>query len=373
MSPLFAARGDSARLALSIAGSLAASGGQVVLADGALEHPVLHDSAGLSNGPGLADLLLAGGVPERLAHLTDTRGLSLIVAGSAASLPLPPEARGKLSALCSGLRAGRVALAVYVPLGSPLAAWVIEESTDIVVLALEDEQVGALLSDDEFRVRALVGPAPTPRGTRAAARGPHPSSAAAKRQSEGFVLRSPAPPRGPPTGDPPSLTRSAPEGGEASGAPPSRPAAGPPLVPVVLIRGLDEPYLGGLRRRGRRTWWRVAGAAAVVVVAAGAVWLGLATLQRDPVPQPSAAPPSAAAPAEAAPEPGGVAEERAPDPADVSPHQRFSWGVAAFTDSGTARSIADRFAAADPTHPFIIAPVAVGGTHIPHFARAISW
>lgn len=375
-SPLLAARGESARLAMSIAGSLAASGEQVVLADGALEHPVLHDSAGLSNGAGLVDLLLTGGVPERLAHLTDTRGLSLIVAGSAVSLPLPPEAREKLSALCSGLRAGRVTLAVYVPLGSKLAEWVIEESTDIVLLALEEERAGALLSADEFRVRALVGPAPTPHGPRGMARDPHPSSAAAKRQSEGFVVRSrpvpseplapsaPPAPRSPPTGDPPFLARSTPESGDALIAPPAA-----PLVPVVLIRGLDEPYLGGLRRRGRRRWWRVAGAAVVVVGAAGAVWVWLATLERPPVSRPGD-PQSAPEAAEPAPRPVGAAEERPQEAAevssptsdlDLSPHQRFSWGVAAFTDAGTARTVADRFRTADPNHAFIIAPVAVGG------------
>jgi hypothetical protein len=413
-SPDFAVRAAAAHLALAVAEQWAEEGTPVVLADGGFAHPTLHDVLGVPRTQGLAEILLEGGPPAGIIHRSDTPGLRIVLAGYGTSAPLPASAHARLNALCEGFQSRGEILAVFVPLGSQLADWMSAACTDILLLAHESERGRELLPAEESRVRAVVGPPvePIPRRTSTvtvapppprpklepALGGPTPLSTvvASRRTSQDTSSPAPAnapvkeavdpaPAAPPPRPSPPPQAPPPPPPAPPAPPPPPSPGAGfvirsrtrtevePPPVPAeepvaakVVIPPLEQPYVAPRHPPKRRRTAVVLAVSTAAVLVAAALWsLGGAGDSSTPAEATPVAPPpsqTVAGPAtvpETTPE---TAPETPPRPrAEVSPHQRFSWSLAAFPSLAVAESEAARLRRAAPAYPFLIAPVFANG------------
>jgi polysaccharide biosynthesis transport protein len=71
-------------VAVNLATALAQAGTGVLLVDADLRHPSLHESFGVSAGPGLTDLLMERASLDQVAVPTDVRGLRLVTIGGLA-------------------------------------------------------------------------------------------------------------------------------------------------------------------------------------------------------------------------------------------------------------------------------------------------
>ena len=146
-------------------------GRRFVLADGGLEHPVLHRAAGVSVDEGLSDLLLWGASVKRVSRKLDGGGF-LITAGTAVAEGSTAFADPRWRSLCQGFRDAGVTFAVLVPAEAGGALAVLEEADDVVLIAGQDEDVASSLAAGADRIRAVVGrdvPAPAGAETPASA------------------------------------------------------------------------------------------------------------------------------------------------------------------------------------------------------------
>ncbi len=71
-----------AQASLAVAKKWAASGHRVILADGCLDRPVLHEAVGVENGEGVSDMVLYGASAQRFAGRLED-GLMLAPRGNA--------------------------------------------------------------------------------------------------------------------------------------------------------------------------------------------------------------------------------------------------------------------------------------------------
>ena len=62
-----------AQASLAVAKKWAASGQRVILADGCLDRPVLHEAVGVENGEGVSDMVLYGASARRFAGRVEDR------------------------------------------------------------------------------------------------------------------------------------------------------------------------------------------------------------------------------------------------------------------------------------------------------------
>ncbi len=251
VAPGLAGRPEGARLAMALARRWTEEGMSVVLTDGDVAHPMLHLALGVANAKGLADILLVGNAWEPLALPTPTPGLRLIPAGGGAAATASDAARERLDDLCREVPDEGVTFALYVPLGSMVAEWVIEACTDIVVLSREKEPIATFFAADEDRIRAHVGP-PLAREGRAAQPAMPPG-----------VTRPAAAPEG-------AGTRPAPPGPAPSQPAPPRPPAPQPVPPPPVPprpappeeraprRPVDEDRAGSSASRREDKWAQAA-------------------------------------------------------------------------------------------------------------------
>jgi len=135
VAPSLAGAKDGPRLALAMARRWVEQGREVILADGHIGRPSLHELAGVENKEGLAELLLVGADWHALAAPTSVRGLRLIPAGGHAAPSEPEAVRERLATLCRATEDAGQTLALFVPLGSMVAEWAVEECRDIIVLS----------------------------------------------------------------------------------------------------------------------------------------------------------------------------------------------------------------------------------------------
>jgi capsular exopolysaccharide synthesis family protein len=77
-----ASREGRTTVAVNIAAALAASGAEVLLVDGDMRHPRLHEVFGIIGGDGLTDVLAEPGFHEPAVRSTSVHGLRVLTAGS---------------------------------------------------------------------------------------------------------------------------------------------------------------------------------------------------------------------------------------------------------------------------------------------------
>lgn len=158
VAPSLAGAKEGPRLALSMVQRWVEQGRSVILADGHIGRPSLHGLVGVENKEGLAELLLVGADWQALAVPTPVPGLRLIPAGGHAAPSEPDAVRERLASLCQSTEEAGQTLALFVPLGSMVAEWAVEECRDILVLSNKGERTLHFFSVDEDRIRARVGP-----------------------------------------------------------------------------------------------------------------------------------------------------------------------------------------------------------------------
>jgi hypothetical protein len=142
---------------LDLARAWSAAGEKVIVADGALHYPTLHDCAATENFEGLSDAALFGLSVGRVAKPVEG-GFFLITAGTAVANANAVAGSPRWAALLSGFVEAGVKLLLFVRDGDSGCAAFLGSASDIIVLARPDERAPAAVRDLEGMVRAVTGP-----------------------------------------------------------------------------------------------------------------------------------------------------------------------------------------------------------------------
>jgi hypothetical protein len=149
-------RGWAPEIAIGLARAWSGTGAFVTLVDAALLAPALHQALSVDNKTGLSDALLFGSSFRGIAQLLESGRFRLVTAGSATADPDRTFQGERWQTLCRGAIREEVTLLVFVPLAAPWSAAVVEEATDIVVLAAAGDDAATTLRHDP-RIRAILG------------------------------------------------------------------------------------------------------------------------------------------------------------------------------------------------------------------------
>jgi len=142
---------------LDLARAWSAAGEKVVVVDGALHYPTLHDCAQTENFEGLSDAALFGLSVGRVARPVDG-GFFLITAGTAVANANAVAGSHRWATLLGGFVEAGVKLLLFVRDGDSGCAAFLGSASDIIVLARPDERAPAAVRDLEGMVRAVAGP-----------------------------------------------------------------------------------------------------------------------------------------------------------------------------------------------------------------------
>ncbi|MDA1104097.1 MAG: hypothetical protein O2956_10940 [Gemmatimonadetes bacterium] len=184
------AEGWAASAALDLARSWSRSGQRVILIDGALQQPTLHQAAGVPNREGLTDATLFGASVGRVSQAIDDGAFFLISAGTVVADTNTVVRSARWHRLSSGMAEAGVTVALYVRDGESGTAAFLGSASDIVVLAAKGERAPNAVRDLEPLVRAVTGPAVGAEkqgGAVEGARGPKPTTGGVGRMV-GFVV-----------------------------------------------------------------------------------------------------------------------------------------------------------------------------------------
>ena len=122
-------------VAVNLAASLAELGLSVVLVDGTVHDPVLHEVFGIENGPGLTSAVLGDADPASLLiPIPSVAGLQVVTAGP--RLPTRGEARLYLQHLQKFCHLGDLVIVDGPALQGGVAAGMVVSATDAVVLVV---------------------------------------------------------------------------------------------------------------------------------------------------------------------------------------------------------------------------------------------
>lgn len=144
-------------LTVALAREWSGAGARLVVADGGLTHPTLHEALGLSLGEGLSDALQFGASVKRVAHQPDEGRFFAVTAGTAVADGAAVMAGPRWSALCEGFQEAGVTLAVLVPGNDPCLDGVLAQASEAVVFALDQSDAEALAEEWDVPVRSVVG------------------------------------------------------------------------------------------------------------------------------------------------------------------------------------------------------------------------
>ncbi|GMV04776.1 MAG: hypothetical protein AMXMBFR53_10560 [Gemmatimonadota bacterium] len=133
------------------------AGARLVLADGGLTRPLLHETLGIPLGEGLVDALRWGASVKRVATRPAGHSFFVITAGTAVADAVPVVQGPRWPALCAGFREAGVTLAVLVPEGESSREGILGQATEVLVLAGPDEDAGTLLAGWEGPVLGVLG------------------------------------------------------------------------------------------------------------------------------------------------------------------------------------------------------------------------
>jgi energy-converting hydrogenase Eha subunit B len=132
---------------------------RVVLVDGGLEHPTLHEVVGLPNREGLSDATLHGASVDRVSHPVDDGLFFLISAGTPVGDANSVVRSPRWYRLAAGMAEAGVTLVLYLRDGDPGTAAFLGSASDIVVLSPSGDGAPSAVRDLEPLVRAVTGPA----------------------------------------------------------------------------------------------------------------------------------------------------------------------------------------------------------------------
>lgn len=156
---------------LDLARAWSAAGEKVIVVDGALHYPTLHESAETENFEGLSDAALFGLSVGRVARPVDG-GFFLITAGTAVANANAVAGSPRWATLLAGFVEAGVKLLLFVRDGDSGCAAFLGSASDIIVLSRPDEKPPAAVRDLEGMVRAVTGPGGPGGGMSVAASGP---------------------------------------------------------------------------------------------------------------------------------------------------------------------------------------------------------
>ena len=147
-----------AQATLAVAKKWAASGQRVILADGCLDRPVLHEVVGVENGEGVSDMVLYGASARRFAARVEDR-LMLAPAGTPVVEVADVLKHVKWDMMINGCREVGATLVFHVSTGTPGVDAMTERAERILVLAPASKDVGAILGSASGPLIAVLGPA----------------------------------------------------------------------------------------------------------------------------------------------------------------------------------------------------------------------
>lgn len=171
--------------AVGLAKSWSDAGHKVVLIDGAIERPGLHEAAGLSNGEGLSDATLFGASVGRIAQKVDDGGYFLITAGTAVADASAVVRSPRWDRLAKGFVEAGVTLALFLRDGGDGTAAFLGSASEIVVLAPRGEPPPDAVRDLEPLVRLVTGQTEDDRAAGPSEQAPWSADALKRTASEG--------------------------------------------------------------------------------------------------------------------------------------------------------------------------------------------
>jgi len=144
--------------AMDLARAWSSAGERVIIVDGGLHYPTLHEHADTENVEGLSDAALFGLSVGRVAKPVDGGSFFLITAGTAVADANTVAGSSRWGRLLGGFVEAGVKLLLFVRDGDSGSAAFLGSASDIVVLADEHETAPAAVRDLEGMVRAVTGP-----------------------------------------------------------------------------------------------------------------------------------------------------------------------------------------------------------------------
>jgi hypothetical protein len=152
------ASGWAGLAALDLARAWSRSGEKIILADGALNYPTLHQLADLENAEGLSDAALFGASVRRVARPDAGESFFLITAGTAVANANSVPGSSRWKKLVEGFEEAGVKLVLFVRDGDSGCSAFLDSASDIVVLADRGEPTPGAVRDRTELIRAVTGP-----------------------------------------------------------------------------------------------------------------------------------------------------------------------------------------------------------------------
>jgi hypothetical protein len=152
------ASGWAGLAALDLARAWSRSGEKIILADGALNYPTLHQLADLENAEGLSDAALFGASVRRVARPVAGESFFLITAGTAVANANSVPGSSRWKKLVEGFEEAGVKLVLFVRDGDSGCSAFLDSASDIVVLADRGEPAPGAVRDRTELIRAVTGP-----------------------------------------------------------------------------------------------------------------------------------------------------------------------------------------------------------------------
>lgn len=166
--------GSAPKAALELARSWSRQGQRVMLVDGALQHPSLHEAARVPNREGLTDAALHGASVARVSRAIEDGSLFLVTAGTPVADTNSVVRSPRWHRLATAITDAGATLMLYLRDGDAGAAAFLGSASEIVVLAEPDHAAPLAVRDLEPMVRAVTGlesdvtARPAPRRTKVA-------------------------------------------------------------------------------------------------------------------------------------------------------------------------------------------------------------
>lgn len=146
-----------AQASLAVAKRWAASGRRVILVDGCLDVPVLHEAVGVENGEGVSDMVLYGASAQRFAGRVEDR-LMLAPAGTPVLDVADVLKHVRWDMMISGCREVGATLVCHVSTGTPGVEAMTKRAEGVLVLAPASKDVDAVLGSSAGPLIAILGP-----------------------------------------------------------------------------------------------------------------------------------------------------------------------------------------------------------------------
>lgn len=143
--------------AIRLAREWTGAGRRVVLVDGALQAPSLHEAAGVANREGLTDAALHGASAARVSHAMDDGGFFLVTAGTPVAETAAVVRSGRWQRLADGITGAGAILMLYLRDGDSGTAAFLGSVSDIVVLSTPGDAPPSAVRDLAPMVRAVTG------------------------------------------------------------------------------------------------------------------------------------------------------------------------------------------------------------------------